>query len=107
MNRALLLLVGVLVAVSGCGDGMDDPDAGDSGEIPGEDGGEDAGDEPDTGEACGNGVVDVGEDCEPGDVDGETCASQGFDGGTLACNADCTFDTAACDECGDGEVTGD
>jgi hypothetical protein len=37
---------------------------------------------------------------------GETCISQGFIGGTLACNADCTFDTSSCIAavCGNGKL---
>jgi beta-lactamase superfamily II metal-dependent hydrolase len=35
--------------------------------------------------------------CDGIDLAGQTCASQGFDGGTLACNANCgSFDTSGC-----------
>jgi hypothetical protein len=57
---------------------------------------------------CGNGVVEAGEACEPGDLGGATCQSQGYQGGTLACDpATCELDTSGCQECGDGRVTGD
>jgi hypothetical protein len=49
-------------------------------------------------DTCGNGVVDAGEDCDGTDLDGENCESVCLDssGGTLRCNADCTFDTSGC-----------
>jgi hypothetical protein len=64
--------------------------------------------------ACGNGVVDdavddaVAEDCDGDDLDGEDCASLGFDAGTLACAADCTFDVGGCLDavCGDDAIEG-
>ncbi|MFV8750731.1 hypothetical protein ACNOYE_09285 [Nannocystaceae bacterium ST9] len=56
---------------------------------------------------CGDGVVSGAEVCEPGVLEGETCVTQGFDAGTLGCNADCSgFDTAACSECGDAMIEG-
>ena len=60
---------------------------------------------------CGDGQVKGGEDCDGADLDGETCESLGFDGGTLSCAVDCTFNTGACDAgvtatCGDGVVEG-
>ena len=45
---------------------------------------------------CGNGVVDSGEQCDGSNLNGQSCASQGLKGGTLSCNADCTFDTTQC-----------
>ena len=45
---------------------------------------------------CGNGVVESGEQCDGDDLSGATCASLGYGEGTLRCDADCTFDTAAC-----------
>ncbi len=46
---------------------------------------------------CGNDVVEGDEVCDGTDLDGETCASQGFDGGTLSCNANCDgFVTTSC-----------
>jgi hypothetical protein len=45
---------------------------------------------------CGDDTIDPGEECDGTDLGAEDCATQGFDGGTLACAADCTFDTMAC-----------
>jgi len=46
---------------------------------------------------CGDGVVGAGEQCDRNDLGGATCVSQGFAGGTLACDpTTCAFDTAAC-----------
>jgi len=42
------------------------------------------------------------EDCDGADLRGETCVSRGFDGGTLACRGNCTFDTSGCFDCGNG-----
>jgi hypothetical protein len=55
---------------------------------------------------CGNGVLNVGEDCDGTDVGDATCESVAQHGGTLGCNADCTFDVVGCDQymCGDGIV---
>ncbi len=51
---------------------------------------------------CGNGVQETGEDCDAGNPGRHTCQSLGFDGGSLTCNADCTYNDAACTLCGDG-----
>jgi len=56
---------------------------------------------------CGDGVAQAPEQCDTYDLQGQTCLSigQGFSGGTLACEADCTWDTSACLSsavCGDG-----
>lgn len=52
---------------------------------------------------CGNGVVDdPSEDCDRGDLDGADCVfladfiGADYTGGTLACKADCTYDTSQC-----------
>ena len=45
---------------------------------------------------CGNGQLDTGEPCDGNNLGGKTCLSQGFDGGMLSCNANCTLNTAAC-----------
>ena len=57
---------------------------------------------------CGDAEVNQpSESCDGIDLDGETCLTQGFDGGTLACNTSCGFDTSACTTdpiCGDDAV---
>ncbi len=53
---------------------------------------------------CGNGLVEGTEDCDGTDLNGRRCQDEGFDGGTLACKSDCTFDTTACSTCGNGLV---
>jgi len=46
---------------------------------------------------CGNGIIELGEMCDSGNLAGETCSTQGFVGGTLACQSDClAFDTSEC-----------
>jgi hypothetical protein len=56
---------------------------------------------------CGNDAVDGDEVCDGPDLDGEDCVSQGFEGGTLACDKNCgAFDTSDCQMCGDGSVDG-
>jgi cysteine-rich repeat protein len=71
------------------------------------------------GGVCGDGLVDAGEDCDGANLAGEDCLTAGAgDSGTLACAADCTFDTAACtvtpgngirfpgaEQCDDGNAT--
>src|SRR5690349_4765154 len=58
------------------------------------------------GGTCGNDVVEPGEACDGDDLDGQDCVSQGFIAGALACSASCTFDYAACSNCGDGNQGG-
>ncbi len=59
------------------------------------------------GPVCGNGVIEAGEVCDGTDLGGQTCVSQGFSGGTLACNASCSaFDTSACFDCREGKTRG-
>ncbi len=53
---------------------------------------------------CGNGVVDLGEQCDGANLAGRSCGTEGFSGGTLGCNPDCTLDTAQCGECNDGTI---
>ena len=54
---------------------------------------------------CGNNVREPGEVCDGSDLAGETCESLGFEGGVLACLADCSwFDTSGCE--GPGPVCG-
>jgi len=45
---------------------------------------------------CGNGVKEGGEQCDNTDLGGSDCISLGYNGGTLGCNTDCTFDTSSC-----------
>ena len=47
---------------------------------------------------CGNGIVNAGESCDGAELGDATCESVVQRGGTLACNADCTFDVLGCDE---------
>jgi hypothetical protein len=48
--------------------------------------------------------VDAGEQCDGADLAGATCVSRGFGPGTLRCRTDCTFDTTACPNCGNGRI---
>ena len=59
---------------------------------------------------CGDNAINVfGEDCDTSDLDNKDCLDFGYEGGTLACSQDCTFNTANCIEvlpkvCGDDIV---
>ena len=57
-------------------------------------------------DVCGDGQATGSEVCDGSDLLGEDCLSQGFNGGTLACDPSCTaFDTSGCVSgpvCGDG-----
>ena len=56
---------------------------------------------------CGDDLVQtlVEEDCDGANLADETCETQGFYGGTLACDPTCTFIHAGCDgRCGDGVI---
>lgn len=58
---------------------------------------------------CGDNNVDAGEDCDLEDLDGTTCEDLGFDGGTLFCQINCTFETSLCNAsagCGNGAIDG-
>ncbi|MBU1446213.1 hypothetical protein KKD70_03050 [Patescibacteria group bacterium] len=58
---------------------------------------------------CGDGTINGTETCEATDLNGKTCVTQGFVGGTLACDSNCMgFDTSSCVDqvCGDGEIDG-
>lgn len=48
---------------------------------------------------CGDSSVNSAADeaCEETDLAGATCRSLGFDGGTLACSADCVYDVTDCE----------
>ncbi|MBU1239467.1 hypothetical protein KKF84_16155 [Myxococcota bacterium] len=61
---------------------------------------------------CGDGVLHsmYGEACDSQELGTETCDSLGYDGGTLACADDCTFDTSGCQgapQCGDNLAEGE
>jgi hypothetical protein len=53
---------------------------------------------------CGNNVANPGEDCDGPDMGGGTCMDAVQRGGTLRCNADCTYDVTECTlaSCGNG-----
>ncbi len=65
-------------------------------------------DEKSTGsDSCGDGVLDVGEQCDGDAFGNETCITQGYNGGTLACDDQCRLVLTACEaegRCGDGIV---
>ncbi|HEV3190144.1 MAG TPA: hypothetical protein VGY54_06580, partial [Polyangiaceae bacterium] len=44
-------------------------------------------------------------ECTSTDLHGQTCETLGFTGGTLGCNASCSFDTSGCDSCVAGPHT--
>ena len=45
---------------------------------------------------CGNNIREGTEQCDMSDLGGQTCQSLGYTGGTLACTAQCTFNTNSC-----------
>src|SRR3989338_10019043 len=51
---------------------------------------------------CGNGTIDSGEECDGSNLNGKSCSTQGFSGGTLSCNTNCTLNTSACTSSGGG-----
>ncbi|MFH2008793.1 MAG: hypothetical protein ABI333_19555 [bacterium] len=54
---------------------------------------------------CGDGVRDSDESCDGQDLNSFACQDlQGFVGGTLGCNQDCSFDTSGCSTCGNGVI---
>lgn len=53
---------------------------------------------------CGNNVREGLEQCDGTDLLGQTCLDFGFDGGTLACDGSCNFDTSACVTCNGGRA---
>lgn len=56
---------------------------------------------------CGDEILNQSsEQCDASDLGGQTCVSRGFEGGTLACTASCTFNTANCFRCGNGQREG-
>lgn len=55
---------------------------------------------------CGDGIINDQEQCDGAVFGNKTCATQGFAGGELTCNANCTLNTSACYKCGDGKING-
>ncbi|MFH1284914.1 MAG: hypothetical protein ABIH78_05020, partial [Candidatus Peregrinibacteria bacterium] len=54
---------------------------------------------------CGNNTAETGETCDGTDLAGEMCVTLEYDGGTLACAADCmSFVEDGCFICGDGNI---
>ena len=54
---------------------------------------------------CGNNIIEGGEVCDGSDLGGQSCSSEGFIGGTIACNPSCSgFDTSRCNMCGNGII---
>ena len=52
---------------------------------------------------CINNIIETGEICDGTALAGDTCLLHGFDGGDLACLADCSnYDEGPCYNCGDG-----
>ncbi|MCX7778660.1 MAG: hypothetical protein N2259_00185, partial [Patescibacteria group bacterium] len=45
---------------------------------------------------CGNNVKESGEQCDGVDLGNATCQSLGYQGGTLSCYQNCTFNTSKC-----------
>jgi hypothetical protein len=77
-----VLLVAFALVGAGCGDSVDN---------------------------CGNGLIEGTEECDGSNLGEETCVTQGFVGGSLGCQADCTFDTSLCTGgpvCGDNIAEG-
>jgi formylglycine-generating enzyme required for sulfatase activity len=48
---------------------------------------------------CGNGRIDAEESCDSTKLGEASCVTEGFDGGTLNCSVDCTYDTSSCYSC--------
>ncbi|HEY3446112.1 MAG TPA: hypothetical protein VGK67_07080 [Myxococcales bacterium] len=58
---------------------------------------------------CGNGALDTGEACDGANLNAKTCLTEGFVGGTLTCNANCTVNVSNCTagaNCGNGAIDG-
>jgi hypothetical protein len=47
---------------------------------------------------CGDGILQIvrGEQCDISDLGGQSCTSLGYDGGSLACQSNCLYDTSTC-----------
>ncbi|MBU1239113.1 hypothetical protein KJ865_05325, partial [Myxococcota bacterium] len=60
-----------------------------------------------SGVSCGDNSAASSEECDGTDLKGASCVTRGYEGGTLLCNLDCTFDISACQtaaRCGDAEL---
>ena len=56
-----------------------------------------------SGPVCGNDIKETGESCDGSDLNSQTCVGLGYaGGGTLICNANCTFNTSSCSSGGGG-----
>jgi hypothetical protein len=54
---------------------------------------------------CGDGKIDEGEMCDGSDLGGHSCQGEGFDFGTVSCDAQCQISTALCTRlCGNGRL---
>jgi hypothetical protein len=53
---------------------------------------------------CGNGSLDAGEHCDGALLGDESCQTQGFAGGDLTCNPNCSLNVSACNACGNEVV---
>lgn len=55
---------------------------------------------------CGDGLVTQHEDCDGDNLLGLTCERIGYEGGTMVCSNNCTFDVSDCygKVCGNGEI---
>jgi hypothetical protein len=49
-----------------------------------------------SGGGCGDGQIDGAEACDGADLGGATCQTEGFDTGTIACDASCALDVTGC-----------
>lgn len=52
---------------------------------------------------CGDDVIDTGEVCDGQNLANQDCTDHGGDGGQLACDATCHFDTSGCTTCGNNQ----
>ena len=100
LRPSLISISIVWAMVAACASGRSDDGTGGTGGTGGSAGG---GGSAGTGGGgiCGDGIVDAGEQCDGTNLAGSTCEAQGFDGGTLACGDNCTFNTDDCTACGD------
>ncbi len=55
---------------------------------------------------CGDGVKDSFEGCDGVDLGGTSCEDEGFSGGSLSCDLDCSLVVTGCTGCGNGTAEG-